>query len=121
VIGFLNNSSKGELPVAASNIDDFRKRLNTYEKGGRGWRGFLNGRKRGMPRLRMPWFSTLLVLSMVFGMKAFIILRVGEQQYRTRLAAYHDPSIGEQIGLYVMRPDPMTIKLRDFAEPIIGN
>ncbi|MFT4999721.1 MAG: hypothetical protein ACI861_001412 [Paracoccaceae bacterium] len=107
-----------------SNIQDFRKRMNKYEKGGKGWRSYLNGRRRasGKPlfRLRVPWFTTVLVLSLVFGMKAFIVLRVGEQQYRVRLAAYHDPTLGEQIGLYVMRPDPVTMTLRDFADPIIG-
>lgn len=111
--------------MAGSNVDDFNRRLKQYKKGSKGGlpligrRGVraVSGSRSG---LRMPWFSTLLVLTLVFLLKAFIVLRIGEGEYRQRLAVYNDPGLGERIGLYVMRPDPVTLKLRDFARPLIG-
>lgn len=111
--------------MTGSNIDDFDRRIKQYKKGNRGKFMPIGGRglqtsQRPKPGFRFPWFSTVLVLTLVFLLKAFIVLRVGESQYRQRLAAYDDPGLGQRIGLYVMRPDPVTLKLRDFARPLIG-
>lgn len=60
-----------------------------------------------------------MVLALGFALKAFIVLRIGEDQYRGQLASYRDPGISESIGVFVMQPDPLTLTLRDVAQTLI--
>ncbi|MBZ0128715.1 MAG: hypothetical protein K8F59_06340 [Rhodobacteraceae bacterium] len=113
--------------MTGQNLDEFRKRLKDYEKGSR--RRFPRVRPLpGMPmassggrrrRFSIPWTWMIVVVALGFAMKAFIVLRIGEDQYRGRLAAYSDPGISESIGVFVMQPDPLTLTLRDVARSLI--
>lgn len=110
--------------MTGQNLDEFRKRLKDYEKGPR--RRFprvkpLSGASSaGRRRISIPWSWLVVVVALGFAMKAFIVLRVGEDQYRDRLAAYRNPGISESIGVFVMQPDPVTLTLRDMAKRLIG-
>jgi hypothetical protein len=105
-----------------SNIDAFNARMKKYSKKNPGKQVYVPGQgvvyKKAGSGLRFPRFPVILILAMVFGMKAMIVLEVGEYEYNKRLGQYYNPSTGQQIGLYVMKADPFTLKLRDIAKPI---
>jgi hypothetical protein len=105
-----------------SSINAFNKRVKTYGKKKPGKQVYVPGQgmvyKKTGSGLRFPRFQIILILAIIFGMKAMIVLEVGEYEYNRRLGQYSDPNMGEQIGLYVMKADPFTLKLRDLAKPI---
>lgn len=110
--------------MADSNLVEFRKRMKVYKKGRRFLGISVGGgraqKRRPLARIRPLWFPILLVVAIVFGMKAFIMLRIGENQYRAKLVSYEDTGFGNKIGMFIMSADPVTLKLRDLARPIIG-
>ena len=61
----------------------------------------------------IPWHALRLLLVMGLAIKALLILQIGEDHYRARLAAYRGQDMGERIGLFVMQPDPFSLRLRD--------
>lgn len=111
--------------MTEQNVEKFRKRLKEYQKTKRRKFGIFD-RRRGVQqskkraKLRFLWFPVLLIVTVVFLMKAFLVLRIGENQYRARLTGYANPSIVETIVLFAMRPDPLTLALRNLAKPLIG-
>lgn len=68
--------------------------------------------------LRVLWltFDKALILLLIF--KALVLFDIGEGQYRARLASYKSPTSAEQIGLFVMKLDPLTLQLRNVAEQL---
>ncbi|NOX41556.1 MAG: hypothetical protein GXP05_13920 [Alphaproteobacteria bacterium] len=109
--------------MAGDNIDEFRRilrqveteqpdkpRAPRYKKStGRSFRG-----------IRMPWALIFHLVILMFLLKAFVVLQVGEGNYRRQLATYRNPAIAQQIGIFVMSPDPITLKLRDLFKPVVN-
>jgi hypothetical protein len=123
--------------VTESNLQQFREQLKNYEDGPRRRFRVLGPRQRAVPDVqklaspsgrrrrirlpfRMPWYALILVASLFFLMKGFVVLRIGEESMRTRLAAYDGANWGERIGVFVMTPDPVSVTLSDWARPVIG-
>ncbi len=107
-----------------SSISAFNQRVKTYaannpKKKATGPAPDRTNIKTGFG-LRFVFFPIMLVLALVFGTKAMILLDVGEYEYNKQLSLYRDPNVGEQIGLFVMRADPVTLKLRDFAKVVLA-
>ncbi len=102
-----------------ANIEEFRKRLIKLEKKQKRRRflGRLTPGKSGGPRV--PWSAFLTVALIFFLLKAFIVLSIGESQYRDQLASYDDPALGQRVGIFIMNPDPITLKIHDLAKPVI--
>ena len=63
----------------------------------------------------IPWHALRILLVMGLAIKALLILKIGEDRYRARLAAYRGQELGERIGLFVMQPDPLSLRLRDMV------
>ncbi|NOX74360.1 MAG: hypothetical protein GXP03_12330 [Alphaproteobacteria bacterium] len=107
-----------------SSISAFNQRVKKYSKKKPGKQIYVPGQgmvyKKTGSGLRFPRFPVILVLAMIFGMKAMIVLEVGEYEYNKRLGQYYDPSMGEKIGLYVMKADPFTMTLYDLAAPVFA-
>ena len=123
--------------MTESNLQQFREQLKNYEDGPRGRFRVLGPRRREVPEVqklvspsrsrrrfrlpvRIPWYSLILVASLFFLMKGFVVLRIGEDSIRTRLAAYDGANWGERIGVFVMTPDPVSVTLSHWARPVIG-
>lgn len=117
--------------MADSSLRQFQESLRNYDGGGRRWSvlgpkrkspqgGGSGRRRRRRVALRFPFYSVILVLSLFFLMKAFIVLRLGEDRYLQRLAAVDETAFGARIGIFAMTLDPVSLALRDLARPIIG-
>lgn len=106
--------------MAENNIEAFRKHVRSYEKQ-TGRRGFGLFRRRGRDTgLRVPWSALLFILAIALCLKAFVLLSIGEKSYERRLTAYDGDGYAERIGVFIMRPDPVTRSLHDLARPVIG-
>jgi len=105
--------------VTEANLDEFRQRLKELDKQERRRRVVSAIRFGARGGLRVPWTTLLYVVFVLFLLKAFVVLRIGEGEYRQQLAAYEDPALGVKIGMLVMKPDPVTLKIRDIVEPIL--
>lgn len=108
--------------MAEGNIDEFRRILRRVEAEQAG-KPRVRGRKISMRRLfrrlAMPWTLIVHLVVLMFLLKAFVVLQVGEGAYRRKLAAYRNPPFVQQIGIFVMTPDPVTLKLRDIFAPMV--
>lgn len=105
--------------MADANIDEFQKRVRAAERK-QARNGFIKKLKPGgKGGLQVPWMSIVTIVALLFLLKAFVVLRIGESDYRAKIASYNDPALGQKIGLFVMKPDPVTLKIRDLVKPII--
>ena len=100
----------------SSNIK-FDSYLSQYERRNRGiFRRRGGGADTG---LRFPWFTLLIVLCLAVCLKAFIVLRVGEDRYRDRFAAMKIIGVGDKVGAFLMQPDPVSSRLQEIARPVL--
>ncbi len=76
---------------------------------------------RVMAMMRFPKGALYVAFLLLTLMKVIIVLQIGEDQYRARLASYHNPTLSERIAVFMMTPDGFTLKLRDLARPVIGS
>ncbi len=106
--------------MAETNIDEFKKRMRAAEKKQARGRVLSNLKPGGAGGIHIPWMAFVTVVALLFLLKAFIVLRIGENGYRAQIASYQDPALGQKIGLFVMDPDPVTLRLRDFVKPIVA-
>ncbi len=75
--------------------------------------------KRSWRRPKLPWAMLLTIASLFLSLKAALILEIGEHEYRAKLAGYADPSFGQKIGLMVMQPDIVSLRIHDMAYPYV--
>ncbi|MFQ5439386.1 MAG: hypothetical protein ACE5DK_11220 [Paracoccaceae bacterium] len=104
--------------MSDSNLQEFRRRLIEAERE--------HQRREAIDRARnglrmFPWttLAYLLIIALVF--KAFVLVRIGEGAVSGRLAAYSDPGMAEQIGIFLMQPDPVSRKLQSLVGPLVGS
>ena len=122
------SNGMGVLPVSDNNVEEFRRKLKAYRKtaGRLPIQTSLGPVYEPYPKprrslfARIPWGSLVLILMLGLCLKAFVVLRIGEDQIRQRLAAYQEPGLGEKIGLLVMTPDLVTRALSFYARPVIN-
>ncbi len=81
-----------------------------------GWIGVLF---RLIASIRFPWLLFNVVFLMITILKVAILLQIGDSRYAARLASYDKSDVTTQIGVVVMRPDSLTLKLRDAVRPIL--
>jgi hypothetical protein len=125
--------------VTESNLRQFREHLKNYEDGPRRRFRVLGPRRKPAPKpeidlslptgnlppprmrggVRFPWYTLVLLVTLFFLMKAFVVLRIGEDSIRDRLAAYDGGNWGERIGVFFMTPDPVSVTLSDLARPVL--
>ena len=110
--------------MSDQNFEEFRKRVARVQKRGKRRlpRIFsVSGPNQGVrtPWFRFPWAALNVTLALVFALKAMIVLEVGEDRYRGRLAAFDATGFGVKIGKFVMYPDPVTLRITDFARPLV--
>gem|GEM_PF-5198448 len=74
---------------------------------------------RGLGAIRFPWMLLNTVLLMITVLKAAILLQVGDARYVARLASYDRSDLRTQIGVAIMQPDSLTLKLRDLMRPLL--
>jgi len=68
--------------------------------------------------LPMRMVYTAVLLLTLF--KVAILLTIGDAKYQQQLASYNENSFSEQIGVFAMTPDPITVKLRDTLQPVLA-
>ncbi len=97
---------------------DFQSRVQAYElarkKGlvfqAEGTVGGIPLRKRRRDRASGRLFALILVVSVLFTMKAALLSYVGPDTYRTKMIRYTaSDAPQDQIIAYVMHPDPVTL------------
>jgi len=103
--------------VIDTNIEEFRRRVRAAHKKGQRRVVVAKVRRGGRS---LPWRTAINILVVLFLLKAFIVIGVGEKKYRDQLAAYTNPEFGQKVGLFFMGPDPVTLKIRDIVAPIIA-
>lgn len=97
---------------------DFQSRVQAYEaarkKGlvfqAKDTIGGVSLRKRRSVRTGGRMFALILVVSVVFAMKAGLLAYVGQDTYRSRLIPYAASTAPQdRIIAYLMQPDPVTL------------
>ncbi|MFD1344685.1 hypothetical protein [Litorisediminicola beolgyonensis] len=64
--------------------------------------------------------SPLIALTLgFFCFKAFLLVRLGTEDYAGHLAALENGSLSEQMGAVLMSLDPLTVTLADLASRVI--
>lgn len=74
------------------------------------------------PRLYKPRFplkGLIVVLTLGFALKGFLLAYLGPDIYAERLAALQAGSMAEQAGAWVMQPDPVTALVAEGVQRII--
>lgn len=100
-----------------SSLVNFESHVSRFERG-RG--GFFRRRYRNARTgLRFPWFSLLIVLTLAICLKAFIVLRVGEDRYAARFSRLEISGVGDKVGAFLMQPDPVSSRIQEIARPIL--
>lgn len=100
-----------------NNIEEYREKLKSYRRA--------VGRKKLARRMKnplkwFPWSTVILLVALSISLKSFVILRVGESQVEQRLAGFDQSAISNQIGVFVMKPGPVSRQLSAWAQPLIG-
>jgi len=101
------------------NIEEFRRRVQAAHKKSKHIKNrkiTTTTRRKGFA---FPWMTVINIVVVLFLLKAFVVIRIGEKDYRAQLASYVDPAPGQKIGIFLMSPDPVTMKVRTFLAPII--
>jgi len=115
--------------MSETNIEEYRKRLKAYRKSGGRTKGRMivgpGGAKRrgwaiGNPLRHLPWSWVILLAALAIALKSFVILRIGEPQVERRLSRMDDSQISTQIGVFIMKPGPVSRQLGAWAKPLIG-
>ncbi len=55
--------------------------------------------------------SLFAILFVLMGFKIFLFAQIGSQAYGERVAELQKGSVAQQLGAYVMYPDPLTVML----------
>jgi len=74
---------------------------------------FFRSAWRSVKLLRFFWLTINKLVMLVVVLKVMVLMNMGEDQYRARLAAITAPARGDQLGQAAMGLDPLTLKLRD--------
>jgi len=77
--------------------------------------GFFRSAWRSVKLLRFFWLTINKLVMLVVILKVMVLMNMGEDQYRARLAAIAAPARGDQLGQAAMGLDPLTLKLRDIV------
>ncbi len=74
------------------------------------------------PRLYKPRFplkGLIIVLTLGFALKGFLLAYLGADEYQARLAGLEAGSVVEQAGAWVMQPDPVTAVVAEGIRTIL--
>jgi hypothetical protein len=91
------------------------------ERGGFRWpaRRPVAAPSRGLRLPHLPWTLMLTIAAVFLSLKALMIVRIGEHEYRAKLNSYPEPSLSEQVVLALLEPDRFSLRLHDFAQPYL--
>jgi hypothetical protein len=111
--------------VTEQNLEEFRCRIRQYQASQNPQkRRWYQGRKPGPVRVfSFPFSATMHVISLVFVLKALLMLNLGETRYMATLERNPPSGLGAQIGQMVMRPDRVSQQLHDLvltARPLLA-
>jgi len=73
--------------------------------------------RRFFPRL--PWILFLTIAGLFLSLKALMLVRIGEQDYRAKLASYVEPDFAHRVAIAVLEPDVISLRLYDLATPYL--
>ncbi|MEL6167167.1 MAG: hypothetical protein AAFR35_00655 [Pseudomonadota bacterium] len=65
-------------------------------------------------RMRFPWRGLLAILVIVVGFKGFLHAQMGPTAYEAAVVQLQQGNVGEQIGAYILLPDPATLYLSNW-------
>ena len=105
--------------MADVQLQNFGKRLNRinrrHEQLSQGYvnvvmaDGQIVAQPRRVARARFPLRAVALVATLFFVLKAFLVAGLGEEQFAERTARLQAGTPVEQLGGWVMQPDPLTL------------
>jgi hypothetical protein len=96
----------------------FQKNVKQYQKSPmQKERPTATGSRRLIPR--MPWILLLTIAGLFLSLKALMLVRIGEHEYRAKLASYVDPDLAHRVAIAVLEPDVISLRLHDLATPYL--
>lgn len=107
---------------------DFQKRLGTLERQHKAMANGYKTQVRGdglivikprRVRRGLPWRGLLLLAVGFIAFKAFMLASLGEATYGDRVTALRNGTLTEQLGAWVMQPDPLTVTFAAMIAPVI--
>lgn len=105
-------------------LNSFRHRIRAaQQKADQNWKvhgpAYPSATRRHLRLPRLPWILILTVAALFLSFKALMMIRIGEHEYRAKLASFADPDNGEKIALTVLEPDQFSLWLHDVARPYL--